>query len=242
MTASSSEAALRARLVAAADSDQLAPGPFDEIEQEWVRIGKFWVGLDERLPWQLSQYFRENRTLLSGLRLRLNVEQIHSVDGHASPLRKARWWGAPFRWERLESYRGPVVAVHADPSKPLHQLSHVEQVRFRWNVPSDQNIAVLQIEEFADGKVTPGGTRSTKYLHSILDLELRKFKHLDGAIKTYSPEMYMSAYSGLDLKAGTYEKLFRTDDEFVMGDDTWMNVVATFFANNELVREYFGGE
>jgi hypothetical protein len=169
------------------------------------------------------------------------LNNIETVEQNMTPMRKAYWWGAPFRWDELDSYRGPIVTIHADPTSLLQKLNRVAQVRFRWNFPKDEHIAVLQIEEFreAPDAATPGCT--TKYLHSILNLDNKTFGHLDGAIKTYSPEDYAKAYDDPAVKSGVYEKLFRTDDDLILGDQAWMDVVASYFANDELVREYFGG-
>jgi|SRR6185312_7198449 hypothetical protein len=41
---------VRDRLAAETDGDHLVRGPFDQIEQDWVRAGAFWIRLDERLP------------------------------------------------------------------------------------------------------------------------------------------------------------------------------------------------
>jgi|SRR5882724_730531 len=232
---------LRKRLVDATDNDGLVAAAFDEIEQDWVRIGQHWIRLDRRVPWQLSQCFRQHSMLLADLRLRLDPAEIEPADEHESPLRKAYWWGAPFRWDRLDSYRGPVETVHADPASPIHRLNFIAQARFRWNFPSGENIAVLQIEEFRDTPGTPAGSFTTKYLHSILRRDQRKFVHLDGAIKTYTSRAYADAYANPEVKAGVYEKLFRTDEKLKLGDDAWIAVVASFFANDELVQEYFGG-
>ena len=231
---------LRERLAEALDDDGLVAGVFDEIEQDWVRVGQHWVGLDRRLPWQLSQCFRQYSELLADLHLRLDLSEIESANKHASPIRKAYWWGAPFRWDRLDDHR-PVETVHADPSSTIQSLNFIAQARFRWNFPVGQNIAVLQIEEFRDTPETPGGSFTTRYLHSILRLGERKFVHLDGAIKTYTLGTYADAYANPEVKAGAYEKLFRTDEKLRLGDDAWIAVVASFFANDELVREYFGG-
>jgi hypothetical protein len=169
------------------------------------------------------------------------LAEIEATDQHQSPLREAYWWGAPFRWDALDSYRGPIETVHADPADRIQQLNRIAQARFRWNFPSKERIAILQIEEFRDAPGTPAGSLATKYLHSILDLDRRVFVHLDGAIKTYTAEQYAAAYSEPEVKAGTYEKLFRTDDALTLGSEEWIDIVASYFANDELVREYFGG-
>lgn len=232
---------LRNRLAGATDNDQLVAGVFDEIEQDWVRTGAFWIRLDRRVPWQLAQCFRQHSYLLSGLRLRLDLSQIESAKQHLSPLRKAYWWGAPFRWDKVHAGRGPIETVHADPMDPLQRLNRVAQARFRWNFPRDENIAVLQIEEFRDAVGTPNGDLSTRYLHSILDLHDRTFKHLDGAVKSYTAETYAVAYDNAEVKAPVYQKVFRTDEHLKLDDTAWMAIVASYFANDELIREYFDG-
>ena len=232
---------LAALLSSHTDHDGLVSRVFDEIEQDWVRVGQFWVGLDSRIPWQLAQCFRKYSELLPGLSLRLNLKDIDPAKGHRSPLRKAYWWGAKFRWDDLQSYGGPIVTVHADPTSPLRALENVAMAVFRWNRPRNEPIAILEIEEFRDSPQTPAASYTTRYLHSILDLKERKFFHLDGAIKTYTPDGYQRAYEGQDEKAPTYEKMFRTDQRMSVGEETWLDCVATFFALDPLVREYFGG-
>ncbi len=233
--------ALTSHLTARTDSDGLVSGAFDEIEQDWVRVGQFWIGLDPRIPWQLAACVRKYSQLLGGLRLRLNLSAIEPTKAHRSPLRKAFWWGARFRWEQLESYGAPIRTVHADPADPIQGLNKVARAVFRWNRPRNDSIAILQIEEFRDSPETPAASHTTRYLHSILDVEKQHFMHLDGAIKTYSQDGYSRAYDGAEEKAHKYEKLFRTDDHLTVLDEPWLACVASFFANDELVREYFGG-
>lgn len=223
------------------DGDGLVSGLFEEIEQDWVRVGRFWIALDARIPWQLAQCFKQHPPLLRGIRLRLNAASIERVGEHPSPLRKAHWWGARFRWKHLDSYGGPIVTVHGDATDPIQQVGMVAKAVFRWNRPRREPIAILQIEEFRDSPQTPAASFATRYLHSIVDLRRRRFIHLDGAIKTYTRDGYVRAYEGAEEKAGKYEKLFRTDDELSMRSKEWLDCVATFFANDELVREYFGG-
>jgi len=49
---------------------------------------------------------------------------------------------------------------------------------------------------------TPAGRFATKYLHSILRRDEKRFEHLDGAIKTYTPSAYADAYAKPEVKAG----------------------------------------
>lgn len=231
---------VRTLLISRTDSDGLVSGVFDEIKQDWVRVGRFWVHLDRRFPWELAQCFCQHPDLLAGLRLRLDPTEVAPAEGHPWPMRKAHWWGAHFRWEDLESYGPEIKTVHADPTNHLQALNKIAKAVFRWNRPRDQNIAVLQIEEFRD-EPRAGKDLTTRYLHSILDRQKRAFTHLDGAIKTYTPEGYARAYDGADEKSDRYEKLFRTDDAFPLGEQPWLACVASFFRLNEMVREYFGG-
>jgi hypothetical protein len=236
-----SREALLAKVASASDNDGLVGGVLDEVEQEWVRIGGYWIGLDPRIPWQLSQCFRQHRALLQHLRVRLYTANIETSGEHRSPLRKAFWWGAQFKWSEIDKYRGELKTVHADPLDPIQGLDFVAKATFKWNFPADQPIAVLQIEEFRDTPETPAATFTSRYLHSVLNLTEKTFTHLDGAIKTYSPELYLRAYDGNDIKAEGYEKLFRTDAPVEMDDRAWLDHVASFFPGDHLVREYFGG-
>jgi hypothetical protein len=223
------------------DHDGLVSGVFDEIEQESVRVGRVWVGLDCRIPWLFAQCIRQHPELLCGLSLRLDTSKLDPVEGHRSPLRKAYWWGAKFRWDQLDSYGGPIRTVHADPSNLLQRLDRVARATFRWNRPRDEPIAILEIEEFQDTPETTAASPTTRYLHSIMDCEKRQFCHLDGAIKTYTPDGYVQAYAGAEEKAPKYEKLFRTDERMGVLEEPWLACVASFFAGDQLVREYFDG-
>jgi hypothetical protein len=233
---------LKSLLSSNRDDDGLVSGVFDEIEQDWVRVDQFWVRLDKRFPWQLAQCLRNHsKQLMPGLSLRLNSDEVEPVQGHYGSLRKAYWWGAKFRWDDLDSYGGPLETVHGDPASPLSVFGYVAKAVFRWNRPKDQPIAILEIEEFRDSPQKSGASYTTRYLHSILDRNERKFFHLDGAVKTYTPDAYQRAYEGQDEKAPQYEKLFRTDQKMAIGEEPWLGCVASFFALDPLVREYFGG-
>lgn len=232
---------LRTLVSAHTDYDGLVSQVFDEIDQDWVRVGQFWIRLDSRFPWQLSQCFSTHAELLPGLSLRLDLSAVEPVQAHERPLRKAYYWGGKFRWEDLDSYGGPIVTKHGDSNSLIQSLSYVSQVIFRWNRPRDQPIAVLQIEEFREGPEAPEGSYTTRYLHSILNRSKHEFFHLDGAVKTYTSEAYARAYAGQQVKSSKYEKLFRTDQAMAIGTEPWISCVASFFALDRLVMEYFDG-
>ncbi len=225
------------------DNDGLTKGPFQGLDQEWALIDGFWVRFDPRIPWQLGACLSTHLEEFPDLRLRLNSSEFEPEKGHRFPLRKAHVYGARFRWEDVRSYNGgrELRALHGDYGSINQGLDFVARVYFRWNFPRDENIAVLQIEEFRDTPQTSSAAGTTKYLHSIVDLESRVFHHLDGAIKTYSAEQYAAAYGGLDVKADrAYEKVFRTDDQRPVGDEVWMKCVHSFFCHDKLIEEYFG--
>jgi hypothetical protein len=56
--------------------------------------------------------------------------------------------------------------------------------RFNWNFAASDDIGVLQIEEFKDN-LHSSNKFCSRYLHSIRNRNLKKFTHIDGAIKTY---------------------------------------------------------
>jgi hypothetical protein len=224
------------------DDDGLTTGLlFADMDQENVRIGDVWVGIDDRLPWRLGEYLRARRELWSALRLRLDLRRFETTDGHASPLRKAYWWGPRFDWSEIDSRDRGSSTVYADPTKTLHALGRVEMSRFDWDFPKDERIGILQIHEFANSpnKAASDG-RTALYLHSIRDRDAKHFVHADGAVKTFTDEAYQVAYAGGGTKASRYEKLFRLDGQ--IDNSVWFPLVACFFSGNPLIQEYFHGE
>lgn len=226
------------RILRALDSDGLVSGAvFDDIEQEAVLIGDYWIGLDPRIPWQLTQGIRNQFSDLSPVRLRLDLARIEPRDGHMTPLRKAHWWGAKLDWSKVLTSKQGREARYGDPDRLLPRLPRPPQATFWWNFPRDQKHGEFQIEEF-DAEL--GQSLVTRYLHALLDPKTERFFHVDGALKTHTEHTYREAYDLGVSKSATYEKLFRVDHP--MDSEAWMTLVATFFTGSRLVKEYFLGE
>lgn len=232
------DSATREIVQQAFDSDGLVSGSiFEDLELEAVLIGNYWVGLDSRIPWQLAQGIRSQFEDLSSVRLRLDLSRVEPREGHQTPFRKAHWWGAKFDWAKVVASRQGRETRYADPERMLPRLKQPPQAAFWWNFPRDQTLGEFQIEEF---NVELGGELMTRYLHAIIDTKTQRFVHVDGALKTYSEDTYLSAYEQGVSKASVYEKLFRVDSS--MDKEKWIVLVGTFFMGSALVREYFDGE
>jgi hypothetical protein len=126
---------------------------------------------------------------------------------------------------------------------PLKGLSFdVDTLQVMWSAKG--NTKTIQIEELVprDSRMT----ETTEYVwnrfaHAIWDMEDECFSHFDGAIKTYRKEDYQDRL-GCDIKhydgKPVYKKLCRLDS--AIGLETWCEMTAKYFYENELVGEYFG--
>lgn len=119
----------------------------------------------------------------------------------------------------------------------------IDKVEFYWN--SRKDIKIFECEEITNDELDKNkNIFRNRYVHSIIKLNEEKPFHLDGAIKEYDVKGYMDR---IDKKITDkvdsnvkYKKLWRLDGKIEV--DLWKDLISSFYYENKLVGEYFGGE
>lgn len=156
------------------------------------------------------------------------------------------WYGPPLTEQSLDDPNAiGVTRFLSIPRDDTSGLFDFSQLIVRWTYDRDANRKVCEIEELiADATRPPGRYQSLvmlRYLHAIRDLGIRRFTHVDGAVRGYRPETYerrAAEPSGLGPKVepDAYRKLWRIDG--AISTDDWSNMVARWYRHNELALEY----
>ena len=126
-------------------------------------------------------------------------------------------------------------------------FSNIISTQFYWYIQDDKK--TFECEElcdkenisFDDGNSMLWGCR---YVHSMVNPCTGLPTHLDGAIRIYDDEQIIKR---IDLKTdiskygknSKYIKLWRIDNDFPVS--TWKKLISSFYRENDLVGEYFGG-
>lgn len=126
-------------------------------------------------------------------------------------------------------------------------FSNLLSTQFYWHIQDGKR--TFECEELCDkenisldeGKSLLWGCR---YVHSMLNPVSGVPNHLDGAIRIYNDEQILERIdSKTDIskcgKNSDYVKLWRIDNDFSV--ELWKELISTFYRENALVGEYFGG-
>lgn len=119
----------------------------------------------------------------------------------------------------------------------------IDKVEFYWN--SRKDIKIFECEEITNDMLDKNKVIfRNRYVHSIIKIDEEKPFHLDGAIIEYDVKAYMYR---IDKKITDkvdnnvqYKKLWRLDGKIEV--DLWKDLISSFYYENKLVGEYFGGE
>ena len=174
---------------------------------------------------------------------KIAVDPRRMVSVHEYPVRllEAYWYGPHFNLEDIDDQiHGMVFTVHSRlPDSKRNMLNKLDRTEFMWSMKGKYK--TLQIEEIVPIGVDHPHFVSVRYIHTMRDVERHAFIHLDGAMRSYTPEGYMSRYrSKLTSHPEPDQrfKLFRVDGD--IRDQEWVDLIADFYAGNELIHEYFG--
>lgn len=126
-------------------------------------------------------------------------------------------------------------------------FSNITETQFYWHPQDTENS--FQCEELCDrenitfdqGKTWLWGCR---YVHSMINRDTGEPNHLDGAIRIYNDEQILGRLDDkTDIKKygkdANYKKLWRIDNDFSVSK--WKELISTFYRDNQLIGEYFGG-
>ncbi|HET6255317.1 MAG TPA: hypothetical protein VFE32_14645 [Puia sp.] len=117
----------------------------------------------------------------------------------------------------------------------------ISRNEFYWK--KDGNEVTFEMEELRDNP-SPFETEETyhcRYLHSIYKVDVKRFVHFDGAIRTYNIETMLDRLDKTFLQFGRkalYKKLFRIDGLLPL--HLWKLLTTHYLQGNPLIYEYFG--
>ena len=153
------------------------------------------------------------------------------------------WFGPPFDRSKLDDQNeiGPTVIKRVRPSVFDLLGEKLDRTEFYWSYR--QGVKTFEIEElYCDGE-TFDSYYLNKYVHSERDITLKVLRHFDGAVKVYLKDSYVQRLETcLPNEPKCYKKikLFRIDG--VIDVDEWIELIALFYRQNEMLIEYFSPE
>ncbi|MEX0287948.1 MAG: hypothetical protein AB3N14_02465 [Flavobacteriaceae bacterium] len=179
-------------------------------------------------------------------RVRIDTEDFFMIE-------RDTWYGGKFS-EDIGSIKDGVIHL-----RPPQYLDDIELELFYADAfaldvywYSYENIKVFQVLEFKQSNVTIKIDKKmyfpVRYLHAEYDMDLKHFRHFDGALQFYTEEEYYerrvnnfnSKVKGEYQVKSTSKKLFKINGELNVED--WIMFTSHFFAKNPLILEYFEGE
>lgn len=156
------------------------------------------------------------------------------------------WFGCKLTRDTIDSLHPEHLGEtwHMRPAdRPTTFATHpVAATVFRWS--ADGYVKKLEVVEIAprDSRAAKHGPYVlNRYLHALRDTRLKRFTHVDGAVRAYARDTYQATQANPKGNCGEavrYRKLFRVDG--AIEDAAWGKIVAHYFRGNELVIEYFG--
>ena len=233
------------------DKDGLVPRPNHGLIAPGVyeRNGLLYFA-SNHMRRSLSRHNTLNASLLSRLddlareenvsvRLRLDPDAVGLASTYMQPLEFAYWWGPKFSDDLLKI---PLGITRHEASDRHRMFSGVQRTEFWWHAQND--LKTLECEEVLDiPSLGAGpGIYGCRYVHSIVDSDLKTPFHLDGAVRMYDDDSMLARMESNIRDAGRhtkYVKQWRVDG--VIPIHVWKELVADYFRDNELVGEYLGG-
>jgi hypothetical protein len=196
----------------------------------------FWSFTDENI----QSYIAIDRN-----RVRINVDD-------SSYMELDTWYGSTFNRE-IELITDGNVKLRPPLDIKQSMVSYlfhgVYSLDINWY--TKERIKCFQAEEFKyeDITVHMNGNNyfPVKYIHAEYDLELKLFRHFDGAVHLYTEEEYYARRDSdfhynykHERKIKTLsEKLFKFNGK--IKTETWVELCCHFLSGNPLVFEYFQG-
>ena len=126
-------------------------------------------------------------------------------------------------------------------------FSNITGTQFYWHPQDVEN--AFQCEELCDRENITFDNGTTwlwgcRYVHSMINRDTGNPNHLDGAIRIYTDEQILERLDAkTDIKKygknAEYKKLWRIDNDFSVSK--WKELISTFYRDNQLIGEYFGG-
>lgn len=194
-----------------------------------------------------------NKALDLGLRVHLRIDPLRKTtpDYYREVMELDYWHGQPLSESFLGDNHTSARTVHGNSESSILN-NHVKRTVFRTDM-MDDNIRQFKIEEYSD-TLTEGGSPTycagTNYFiqrfgHACYDQRLRKFTHLDGAVRVFRKDEYegylrdIESGKDVDEKIGDRHKMFLVEGEF--DQSLASGLLAEWFRYNNHIQEYFSG-
>ena len=183
----------------------------------------------------------------------LDLDRVRIDTEGSFMIERDTWYGGKFS-EDIASIKDDVVHL-----RPPQYLDNIELELFYSDAfaldvywYSYKNIKVFQALEFKQPNVTIEIEHETyfpvRYVHAEYDMDLKHFRHFDGALQFYTEEKYYerradnfnSKMKGEYQMKSKSKKLFKINGKLSVVD--WIKFTSHFFAKNPLILEYFEGK
>lgn len=179
---------------------------------------------------------------LSPCRIAIDADRMMPREALRKYMEFDTWYGPPFDSSRLDSPSHVGLTVVGRNKRSLFHLgAKLEFTDFLWSYK--KGVKTFELEEASSIDYQFSGLILNRYVHSERDTTQNKFRHLDGAVKIFDPETYATRLDRHlpDTKfAKKKTKLWRIDGD--IPEDVWMDLIAMFMKENEMVFEYFDPE
>jgi hypothetical protein len=226
-----------------------------QVSPEGVFVDDAVVSFHQLLRRDFSGNVNEEvlRTLLEGvatreideLRIAIDDRRLHLAREHRVRIEKEFWYGPHLRGTDLDRLDGsyPVITVHGRAvGVEANPMDRYDRFAVRWSLGPDPGEKTMEAEELVEPeRAQRGDLVPLRYAHAIRDTSTHTFRHVDGAVRTYSPEAYVErremefATAASNLNSH-YRKVFRADGK--IGTQRWADIIAAWFRGNELTLEY----
>ncbi|HDT5144900.1 TPA: hypothetical protein QHS21_000922 [Klebsiella michiganensis] len=175
------------------------------------------------------------------VKILLDPHTLGLPNSYLEPIELDYWWGPKFDDSLDKIPNG--VTTHTS-SKEEAFFNGISKTEFWWH--EQNSIKSLECEETRDipsGEMLElGNNYGFRYAHSMLDDKGIPF-HLDGAIRLYDEDGFISRLDTTIDKAGKnahYFKIWRIDGEITV--PLWKRILSDYFKDNRLIGEYFDGK
>jgi hypothetical protein len=182
---------------------------------------------------------------IDDLRIAIDDRRLQLAQERRVRIEKEFWHGPHLRGTDLDRLDGdyPVVTVYgrAVGGEAKH-LDRYDRFVVRWSLGPDPGEKTMEAEELVEPeRALHSDLVPLRYAHAIRDTSTGTFRHVDGAVRTYSPGAYLERREMEFATAASninshYRKVFRADGK--IATQRWADIIATWFRGNQLTLEY----
>ena len=152
------------------------------------------------------------------------------------------WYGLPFDPNKLDDPNDiGLTVIDRNKNSLFEKTCSLDRTEFYWSYRD--GIKTFEVEEISSDGCLYDHYYFNRYVHSERNIQEKKFRHLDGAVKVYLQDIYQrrkDSFIPKELKSHNKVKLWRIDGNIDL--QTWSLLISSFFKSNEMVIKYFDPE